>query len=352
MSDRTERLIELLRKERVTGIFIRGKSSVRYFSGFTGDDSLLYIDGGRKILITDSRFTLQAREECPECEVLIHKEGLWKAAKTLGIFGTVGIDGTHFSFADQQAIAMQLTHANWKSIELESLRAVKDAEELKCIQQAVMISDEAFRQTLPKIHSGKTELELAALLEYNMRRLGSEETAFTTIVASGPRSALPHATATNRVLVKGDFVTFDFGATYRGYRSDITRTLLVGKGTADWQKGVYDMVLRANLLGEKEVCAGKTGKEIDGVVRAFLDFCGYGEYFIHGLGHGVGLDIHEKPVLNKAGKMPLLPNQVVTVEPGIYIPATGGVRIEDTVVVTEKGCKVLTSVDKQLLTVN
>ncbi|MFA7068036.1 MAG: M24 family metallopeptidase, partial [Acidaminococcaceae bacterium] len=165
---------------------------------------------------------------------------------------------------------------------------------------------------------------------------------------SGARSALPHGLATAKLVTKGDFITFDFGAVYKGYRSDITRTLVMGRAF-DWQRDIYEIVLQANLLGESTVKSGITGCEVDAKVRKFIADSGYGAYFGHGLGHGVGLDIHEKPVLSRSGGEVLLPvNSVVTVEPGIYIPGKGGVRIEDTVVVTQEGCHVLTATPKQL----
>lgn len=343
-----DRLLDFLYAQHVEGIFIKGTASIRYFTGFTGDDSLLYLDKKRKVIITDSRYTLQVKNEAPSCEILEHKEGLFKEAKKLGLTGLVGIDGNYFSYVEAKALEEELTGIKLKSLDLVPLRQVKTETEIKLIKTAVAISDEAFRELLPKIEVGRKESDLAAELEYNMRKHGSERTAFATIVASGERSALPHGIATEKKINKGDFVTFDFGAIFKGYRSDITRTVVMGE-PKEWQKEIYDIVLRANLLGEKTVKAGFMGKEVDAIVRDFITKSGYGEYFGHGLGHGVGLDIHELPILNKRCEIVLEPKNIVTVEPGIYISGKGGVRIEDTVVVTDEGCEVLTSVDKQLL---
>lgn len=342
-----ERLRAFLEQEKVDGIFIKGDSSIRYFTGFTGGESLLYVDARRAVIITDSRYTLQVRQQAPECELVEHLHGFWPEAAKLPQSDNLALDGDYFSYTEQCALAAVLPHAAWKNVNLVGLRAVKTPEEMQLIRRAVSISDEAFLQLLPHIRAGRKESELAAELEYNMRKLGSTKPSFETICASGKRSALPHGVASDKVVEEGDFITFDFGATYGGYCSDITRTVVVGKA-APWQKEIYDIVLQANLLGEKTLKAGLTGIQVDGAVRDFIGSKGYGPNFGHGLGHGVGLDIHEKPVLNRANGQPLPAGAVVTIEPGIYLPDKGGVRIEDTVLVTETGCERLTSVPKEL----
>ena len=342
-----ERLRAFLEQEKVDGIFIKGDSSIRYFTGFTGGESLLYVDARRAVIITDSRYTLQVRQQAPECELVEHLHGFWPEAAKLPQSDNLALDGDYFSYTEQCALAAVLPHAAWKNVNLVGLWAVKTPEEMQLIRRAVAISDEAFLQLLPHIRAGRKESELAAELEYNMRKLGSTKPSFETICASGKRSALPHGVASDKVVEEGDFITFDFGATYGGYCSDITRTVVVGKA-APWQKEIYDIVLQANLLGEKTLKAGLTGIQVDGAVRDFIGSKGYGPNFGHGLGHGVGLDIHEKPVLNRANGQPLPAGAVVTIEPGIYLPDKGGVRIEDTVLVTETGCERLTSVPKEL----
>lgn len=342
-----ERLRAFLEQEKVDGIFIKGDSSIQYFTGFTGGESLLYVDARRAVIITDSRYTLQVRQQAPECELVEHLHGFWPEAAKLPQSDNLALDGDYFSYTEQCALAAVLPHAAWKNVNLVGLRAVKTPEEMQLIRRAVAISDEAFLQLLPHIRAGRKESELAAELEYNMRKLGSTKPSFETICASGKRSALPHGVASDKVVEEGDFITFDFGATYGGYCSDITRTVVVGKA-APWQKEIYDIVLQANLLGEKTLKAGLTGIQVDGAVRDFIGSKGYGPNFGHGLGHGVGLDIHEKPVLNRANGQPLPAGAVVTIEPGIYLPDKGGVRIEDTVLVTETGCERLTSVPKEL----
>ncbi|MGP2526602.1 M24 family metallopeptidase [Acidaminococcus sp. LBK-2] len=343
-----DKLRTFLEQEKVDGIFIKGDSSIRYFTGFTGGDSLLYVDTQRAVIITDSRYTLQVRQQAPECGLVEHQHGFWPEAATLPQSDNLALDGDYFSYTEQCALAAALPAVHWKNVNLVGLRAVKTPEEMQRIRKAVAISDEAFLQLMPHIRAGRKESELAAELEYNMRKLGSTKPSFETICASGKRSALPHGVASEKVVEEGDFITFDFGATYDGYCSDITRTVVVGKA-APWQKEIYDIVLAANLLGEKTLKAGLTGIQVDRAVRDYITAKGYGPNFGHGLGHGVGLDIHEKPVLNKANDQPLPAGAVVTIEPGIYLPDRGGVRIEDTVLVTEDGCERLTSVPKELV---
>ncbi len=340
-----EKLRALLKEKNLDGIFVKGDPSLRYLTGFTGGESLLYMDQEQQIIITDSRYTLQVKQQAPECRLIEHTQGFWPEAAKLKVGRNLALDGDCFSYGDQCALAAVLPQATWTSLNLMGLRQVKTQQELQAITQAVDIADQAFAQLLPHIKAGCTESVLAAELEYNMRRLGSEKTSFTTIVASGVRSALPHGVASGKVVEKGDFVTFDFGATYQGFCSDITRTVVVGKA-APWQKEIFAIVLEAHLLGEKILKPGLTGQEVDAKVRQYITDKGYGPNFGHGLGHGVGLEIHEMPVLNKRNKVPLPMGAVVTVEPGIYLPGKGGVRIEDTVLITADGARPLTASPK------
>ena len=349
---RLEKLRNYLRENGLSGIFVRGLSSIRYFTGFSGDDSLFYLDQEQAIIITDSRYTLQSAAEAPECLIIEQKDGLWEETGKINFQSKrLGFDGDYFTYREYQFLREQLNQIELFSVDLISLRTIKDEEELAFLRKAVEISDEAFASMLNKLHVGMREIEAAAILEYEMRRRGSEETAFTTIVASGKRSALPHGVATSKVIENGDFVTFDFGAVYSGYHSDITRTVVIGRA-ANWQKEIYDIVLDAQIIGIKNAKAGITGKELDTIVRDYISSCGYGQFFGHGLGHGVGLDIHELPTASKRGISPLETNMVVTVEPGIYMPGKGGVRIEDVIVIASDGCNVLTKASKQLFEIN
>lgn len=350
--NRMDRLRQFLQDNGLSGVFIKGLSSIRYFTGFSGDDSLVFVDKEQAIIITDSRYTLQAASQASECLVIEHKDGLWEIAGKLNISGKrIGFDGDCFSYHDFDCLRNQMVDANLSSISLVDLRSIKDETEIELIKKAVDISDKAFEFMLNNLHPGMSETEAAALLEFEMRRLGSEGVSFATIVASGIRSALPHGIATSKILENGDFVTFDFGAIYAGYHSDITRTVVMGNASS-WQQELYELVREAQLLGIKNARAGITGAELDAIVRSYIISHGYGQYFGHGLGHGVGLDIHELPVASKRGKEKLETNMVVTVEPGIYIPGKCGVRIEDVIVIAPDGCNILTNASKQLFEIN
>ena len=251
--------------------------------------------------------------------------------------------------AENAYLRKELPNVEFKSLELDTLRQVKDAAEIDCIRAACDIADKAFAKVLAVIKPEMREVEVAAELEYLMRRLGSEEAAFPTIVASGWRGALPHGIATDKKICAGELVTIDFGATVGGYRSDITRTICVGRASNE-QRRIYNAVLSAQVYGLEAITAGRSGKDIDAAVRERLTAAGLGDKFVHGLGHGVGLEIHEEPRLSKHSKCEkLLPNMIVTDEPGVYIAGFGGVRIEDTVLVTTGRAQPLTHSPKNLI---
>jgi Xaa-Pro aminopeptidase len=264
----------------------------------------------------------------------------------------LGFETDYVSFETYGLLSKALAGPELCPVKLDFLRAQKSQAEIALIQEAVAIADTAFTQILDIVHIGMSERELSFELETRMRKLGSEKPAFDTIVASGKRSALPHGLASDKLLESGDFVTLDFGAVYQGYHSDMTRTLVMGSAT-EKQRQVYQTVLAAQLEGVQAVKAGRLCRDVDAAARDVIAAAGYNEFFGHGLGHCVGLMIHEEPRLspaNEAGR--LAENMVVTVEPGIYIPEWGGVRIEDIVVVTAGGCDILTTSSKQLIEID
>ena len=349
------RLINLntkLAAEEVDAVLITKVPNVTYFSGFRGDSSALIIGKNVRKLITDGRYTEQAVREAKGFTLVEQTEGLRKKIVEelkLSGFKRVGIEGLVMTVAEHAYLKKELAGVEFKSLELDTLRQVKDAAEIDCIREACRIADETFTKVLPVIKPGVREFEVAAELEYFMRRLGSERAAFTTIVASGWRGALPHGTASDKKICAGELVTMDFGATFNGYCSDITRTICVGRAS-DKQRKIYNAVLDAQLYGLTVITAGKGGKDIDAAVRDRLTTAGYGDYFVHGLGHGVGLEIHEEPRLSKLSKCErLLPNMIVTDEPGVYLGNFGGVRIEDTVLVTAGEAQPLTRSPKNLI---
>jgi len=349
------RLINLQEKisaEEVDAILVTKIANVTYFSGFRGDSSALFIGKNFRKLITDGRYVEQAAAQAKNFTLVEQTEGLYKKiAEEIKISGykKIGVEGLVMTVAQHSYLKKELADVEFKSVELDTLRQVKDAAEIENIRTACKIADDAFKKILSVIKPGVREVEVAAQLEYFMRRLGSESAAFTTIVASGWRSSLPHGTATDKKISVGELVTMDFGAIYNGYCSDITRTVCVGKASDD-QKKIYNLVLDAQLYGLEIITAGKSGKEIDSAVRDRLTAAGYGKFFVHGLGHGVGLEIHEEPRLSKLSKCEkLLPNMIVTDEPGLYIKNFGGVRIEDTVLVTNGKAQPLTHAPKTLI---
>jgi Xaa-Pro aminopeptidase len=345
---RIKKLLEYLQKYDVECILIKGGASIRYFSGFSGDSGFLVVSENGIQLLVDSRYTEQAKQQCFNIEIIEFKTDLWSKLKQLLGTKKIGFDGEYFNYNDYENLVKISAMEKLKNISLTALRAIKENCELELIKKAVSISDQAFANLIKQIKVNMTEQELAAILEYEMRKLGSEKVAFETIVASGTRSALPHGIATTKKIEKGDFVTFDFGATYGGYCSDITRTVVIGEA-AKWQKELYNIVLNAQKLGCESVKSGMKASELDHIVRKNIEKSGYGKYFGHGLGHGVGLEIHENPFVSGRDSTKLQPNMVITIEPGIYIPGKGGLRIEDTVIVENNKGNVLTSFDKQML---
>lgn len=351
MKDRLIRLREKIVAQKADGALITKAENLHYFSGFTGGEGALVVTMTDAILITDSRYTEQAAQETIEFRILRQEHAL--TVEIAEVLATVGekilVEQNHLTVEMYLALKESRDKAVWIPTELDSIRMIKDEHEIELIKKAVAISDEAFSRIIKTIKAGMTEKEVAAELEYQMRLLGSQRPAFTTIVASGVRGALPHGVATDKVIAEGELVTMDFGAVYQGYHSDITRTVCVGKASQE-QKELYHIVLDAQLNGVAAVCAGKKNTEVDMAARYVISQHGYGESFGHGLGHGVGLEIHEYPRLSpKAEKMTLASGMIVTVEPGIYLPNQGGIRIEDTVLVTSRGCDKLTQSTKKLL---
>lgn len=351
--DRINRLRDFFTQHEMDGILISKEENIRYYSGFAGDDSMLLIGENSAYIITDFRYVEQAAKEAPDFQLAENKDGLLKeVAKTINNTGlkNVGFEGNHLTYSRHKVIKDGLTAAQFaQETDVDFLRQVKEAEELDLIRQSMTIGDEAFSYILTYVRPGIAEIDVAAALENVMRQKGSTCPSFATIVASGKRGSLPHGIATEKLINSGEFVTMDYGAVYRGYHSDMTRTVCVGAAD-EKQRQVYQAVLEAQLLGLQQVRSGAQCKAVDAAVRKQLTEVGYGKYFGHGLGHGVGLEIHENPRLSPSSPCGCLEkNMIVTVEPGVYIPDWGGVRIEDSVAVTADGCEILTHSPKELI---
>lgn len=331
-------------------------TNVRYLTGFTGSAATLVVAPSGAVLVTDGRYEEQAADELASvgvgAEVFV---GRTLAAQTdelrtrLAGVARVGLEADHVTWAEQRRFADLVTGALVPTEGLvEDLRAVKDPGEVARIEAACAIADEALAAVLPQLEAGLTELGFAAVLEAEMRARGADDISFDTIVASGPNGSRPHHQPGARRIEGGDLVVIDFGALVDGYHSDMTRTIPVGGVDAldGTQRRMLGVVTEAQAAGVAAVAAGAPVAGVDAACRAVIDEAGWGEAFVHGTGHGVGLDIHEAPGVNGTSAANLAAGQVVTVEPGVYLPGHGGVRVEDTVVVTPDGCRPLTCAPK------
>jgi Xaa-Pro aminopeptidase len=354
---REERLLaarKLLMSVGGDALLILGLINISYFTGFTGSDGALLISADGNWLLCDGRYTTQATEEAPSCRVVEYKVKCDAIASLVVEQGwkRLAFDGEKVSFALYRSLSAALSMVELLPLtrELDELRAVKSDPELEVIGQSCALASAAFLQVVPLIRPGVSERTLALELEILIKRHGAEEKAFDFIVASGPRGALPHGHPTDRTLSAGELVTIDFGARLRGYHSDETVTVAVGSADSR-QREIYTVVREAHDLAMATVRPGAACRDVDAVARDHIAGSGFADFFGHGLGHGVGLEIHEKPTLSPRSEQLLAEGMVVTVEPGIYIPGWGGVRIEDTVLVTADGCRPLTQVPKELMVV-
>lgn len=350
--------IATLRKKilanNLDGMIVNHLDYIRYLTGYTGSAGLLIIGKKSADFFTDFRYTDQARKEVKGAKIHIVAGGLLssldKYPKLDGQNLRYGIDDNHVDIATLRLIEDRMPRSIFIPAKdlLADLGWVKDKDEIASITKAAGIADLALERVLNLVTPGVRERELAAELEYQMAMMGSEKPAFESIVASGYRSAMPHGVASMKKIKKGDFITFDWGATVNGYVSDCTRTVVVGKATTR-QKKIYNIVKKAQMAGVRKIKAGVTGKAVDAVCRNIITKAGYGKNFGHGTGHGIGFFVHVGPSLGESSKDQLKANHVVTVEPGIYVSGWGGVRIEDDVVVTRTGGKVLNKAPKNLL---
>lgn len=354
INERLEKLRRLLAAKNMAALFVSQPDNRRYLSGFDGSAGLLLITQKESILATDSRYTEQAKRQAPDYEILEIKGELGGWLPTLA--DRLGLEELHFeaehlTFADAQNLEQsladgasrpRLTPADGL---VEPLRAVKEPGEIELITRAAQMCDAAFEHILGLTMAGMTEAEVAWELERFLRERGSQPLPFDVIVASGPNSALPHARPTNRPIGPGEPVLIDFGARIDGYSSDISRTLCLGQADETYEK-VYGTVLAAQLAAIDGIIAGMSGQQADAVARDVIKKAGYGENFGHGLGHGLGLAVHETPRLGPGAETVLADGMVFTIEPGIYLPGWGGVRIEDTVVMECGRIRVLSQAGK------
>ncbi|MGI6343834.1 MAG: M24 family metallopeptidase [Bacillota bacterium] len=352
MAGKLDRLREGLSQAEIDALLVMRPENRRYISGFRGSSAFIIVGRQGAWLLTDFRYIEQAREQCPEFTVIRHGVPWMASLQELltdnGI-EKLGFEKDYLTYGQYEGLSQALeTQLVPVSGLVEKLRRIKDEAEVASMQRAADIAEAAFAEILPQIRPGRTERDIALDLEIAMRRRGAEGMAFPIIAASGPRSCLPHGAPTDRVLEQGDFLTLDFGARVDGYCSDMTRTVVLGEPDAK-QREIYDIVLKAQLAAQAAVKPGLLGKQLDQIARDIISAAGYGENFGHGLGHGVGLMVHEGPGAGSRSEDVLEPGMVVTVEPGIYLPGWGGVRIEDMVLVTEDGHRNFNHSSKELI---
>lgn len=356
VNPRNDGLLKAMSRLNIDAVLLGNGHNSRYISGFTGTSSYVYISKSRQVLLTDFRYIEQAQLQCPEYEVVDYMiKGLGESLKQLAkedCLMRLGLEEHLITVKEYNYYRELFKSMTFVSIEglIEKLRMIKDASELEAIRKAASIADEGFTHIIKYIKEGVSERDIALELEFFMRRQGASALSFETIAASGQRSSMPHGLATDKVIEQGDFLTLDFGCVYKGYCSDMTRTVAIGDVSAE-QKKVYSTVLEAQLLGLRAIKSGISGVVVDRIARDYIYEAGYEGYFGHGLGHSLGLEVHEYPRLGASGIAPLEANMLVTVEPGIYLPGKFGVRIEDLVLVTEEGHKNLTNSTKELLIV-
>lgn len=353
----TQRRIASVRKamhdRRLDALLVSSRSRIRFLSGFSGSHALLVLRSRAAFFITDGRYVLQSRSEVKHFRRCIAKQSLLEEAAAQRMFlraRRVGIEADNLTLAQYRNLRKLFRGTTFVPADdlVDDIAIVKEPEEVENIRRAAAISDTVFSEILDSIRPGVRERDVAAEISFRHKSHGAEQDAFEPIVASGERGALPHARATDRKLRRGDMVTLDFGCSHRGYHCDLTRTVSVGK-VSRRQREIYNVVLAAQQEAINAARGGMLARDLDSVARSFIARHGYGKFFSHSLGHGLGLEIHERPRISAFSKDRLAAGNVITIEPGVYIPGIGGVRIEDDVLVKNDGCEVLTTAPRELM---
>ena len=338
------RLLELLEQRGIGALVVTKMENVRYLCGFTGSSAVALVTPKRRLLFTDGRYSEQAADECPSWELVVcHGDSLEEIARSIPKGATVGFEETA-SYSFYRKLEGSLSPGSGTepvSGVVEELRVRKDPEEIMAISQALKCASLGFKAVAPLIAPGAVENDIAARLDYEMRKAGAHGPAFDTVVAGGPRSSRPHARSTDLPLQEGYTVVVDFGAQLDGYRSDITRTLLLGDNQRG--KALLEAVGSAMESALEKLEPGVPACEVDAAARLYLDKLGLAPMFVHSLGHGIGLETHERPTLSERSEDKLEPGMVFTVEPGLYLEGTMGIRLEEMVLMTEEGARVLSS---------
>lgn len=347
---RVERLRRLMERQGIEAMVVTKRENCLYLSGFTGTDGLVLVTGDRVYLVTDRRYTEQATVECRGWEVVEAESDYLRVIGELARgLGRVGFESRHLTYDQYLRLRKEIgDRLQPQSGLVEELRKVKDESEIAYIAEAIRIGDWAFENLIANIGPGWAERDIAWEMVRLLRRGGCTKEAFDIIAVSGPRASLPHGQPTDKRIEPGDMLTLDFGGFYSGYAGDTTRTVAI-ETVSNRLREVYYRVLEAQVAAIETVRAGVACREVDRAARSYLEKHGLGPHFVHSTGHGLGLEVHEEPAVSSKSEEILAENMVVTIEPGVYIPGWGGVRIEDVVIVKETGCEVLTKAEKELL---
>ncbi len=350
---RMERFEHALANSSTDAILVTNLTNIYYLTGFDGTNATVFISAKRRIFVTDARYSLIAKDVVKNFDIVESRDALGEIAKIIAEdnLSSIGFDSeVTYSFYQQLQTVFTGYRLEALSHFVENLRLIKDASEVATIKKACSISDKAFLDVLDFIKPGQTsELDVANFLDFRMREYGASGISFDTIAASGYRSAMPHGRASDKLIMAGESLTLDFGCYYDHYVSDMTRTIHVGHVT-DEEREIYDIVLRANQALIDQARAGLSYRDVDGIPRQIIKDAGYGECFTHGIGHGIGLDIHELPYFGASDEV-LKAGMVITDEPGIYLDGKYGLRIEDDLWITETGCELLTLAPKDLIVI-
>lgn len=351
---RIEKLRAKLAQENLDAMLITDMKNIYYLTGFSGTAGTIFITKSRNIFMTDSRYSEMARELIKDFEIIETRDAIGNLSALANAENVRKIafeDTVDYAFFKQLSAALAHLELFATSNFIMELRQIKDADEIRRLRKACQISDDAFMDALKFIEPGRTEIEIANFLDFKMREFGASGVSFETIVASGHRSSLPHGVASHKTVEYGDAITLDFGCFYEHYASDMTRTIFVGEADPKMIE-IYEIVKKANQALIDKAQVGLSYADFDRIPREIIEQAGFGKQFTHGIGHGVGLDIHEIPYFNQTMTSNFLQkNMIVTDEPGIYLAEFGGVRIEDDLLILENGCEVLTKAPKELIVI-
>ncbi len=353
---RIESVKNILIKNNLDGIYVSNLTNIRYLTGFTGSAALLLIVNDECYFLTDGRYTEQSKTQVKNCKIFIVSNSYLEIIKKSDLIpkkSKIGFETLHITYNSFLHLSNVLSHVDFFPLEniIEEIAAIKDKFEIENLKHAIEITDKVFDDIIPELKVGAVEKQIAAKISYLFKMYGADGDSYDPIIASGRLGALPHAQPSDKSFEDGDFVVMDFGALYNGYHADMTRTVLIGSST-DQHKEIYEVVLSSQMAGIAAAKAGITGQKLDQVCRDVISNAGYGKRFIHSTGHGIGLEVHTLPRISAFNTKPLLKNNVITIEPGIYIEGWGGVRIEDDCLINESSCTPLNRSTKDLLILN